>query len=223
MEGSIKGKLYPQSRVELNPFLSRHYDLIMDVLTLGLYPRFIRGAVADMGINPSDRILDMGCGTGRNDELMLQYLGEEGRIVGLDISPLMKERFEKRFSGEGRVSFVRQPIDTPFSLKEKFDIVFISFVLHGFPQRVRRQIISNAKAHLKEGGRFIILDYGEFDIAKMPALDRFIFRIVECPYAFDYIKRRWKEILPEYGLYVQSEKLYFRKYLRLLQLRSKIT
>ena len=157
-------KLYPDSGVELNPFMSKNYDKVMNLGSVGLYKRFINQAVADMNIAPADNILDMGCGTGRNAMLMYQYLGEEGKITGLDISSEMEEQFLKKFSDKNHVKFVNKRIDIAFDLDEKFDKVFISFVIHGFPHDVRDAVIKNAFKHLKPGGEFIILDFAEFDM-----------------------------------------------------------
>ena len=74
------------SKVEVNGFEARHYDLFMNLITGGTYPFFIRRVVKDMQIQPADGILDLGCGTGRNISLMNRYLSEEGRVLGLDIS-----------------------------------------------------------------------------------------------------------------------------------------
>jgi len=209
-------RLYPESRVELTPFQSKHYDKILNIGTLGRYKRFIRSSVREMDIQPADRVLDMGCGTGRNAALMLDYLGEEGRITGLDISASMERQFMEKLRNDPRATFIRQRIDQPFDLAERFTIVFISFVIHGFPQEVREQIIRNAVAHLEPGGRFIILDYGEFDMEGMPALDRMIFKRAECVYAFDFILRDWKAILRESGLTDFTEHFHLKKYVRLL-------
>ena len=210
-------KLYPESGVELKPFIAKHYDRIMNILSFGLYRRFIHKAIADIQIKPTDKILDLGCGTGRNDALMLKYLDENGRITGLDLSPIMQKQFERRFSHEKRVQFTQQRIDIPFDLNQKFDIVFISFVLHGFPHEVRNVIIENARKHLNKNGKFVVLDFAEFDMARMPALHRKIFKTIECPYAFDFIKRDWKELLSQKGFSSFKENLYFRNYVRLLQ------
>jgi Methylase involved in ubiquinone/menaquinone biosynthesis len=118
-----QNKLYPDSVVELTPYIAQHYDRLMNSLSFGLYSRFIRKAIADMGIKPDDNILDLGCGTGRNASLMLHYLGDKGRITGLDLSPIMQSQFEKRFANEKRVTFQRQRIDVPFDLGKKFDVV----------------------------------------------------------------------------------------------------
>jgi demethylmenaquinone methyltransferase/2-methoxy-6-polyprenyl-1,4-benzoquinol methylase len=40
---------------------------------------------------------------------------------------------------------------------------------------------------------------------------------MECKYAFDFIKRDWKNILEEYGFDNFTENFYFKKYVRLLK------
>jgi demethylmenaquinone methyltransferase/2-methoxy-6-polyprenyl-1,4-benzoquinol methylase len=210
-------KLYPESGVELTPFISKHYDLLMNWGSFGHYHRFIEDAIQSLHIQPGQQILDLGCGTGRNASLMLPYLKNEGALVGLDVSPIMMTAFKQKFKGNTLVSFVQQRIDQPFDLKQPFDIVFISFVIHGFPQEVRQTIIDNAYRHLRTGGILAILDFAEFDMDKMPAIDRFVFRKIECPYAFDYISRDWKALLQGKGFNHFTEKHYIRKYVRLLQ------
>lgn len=210
-------KLYPDSGVELTPYITKHYDMLMNTISLGMYSRFISKAIADMDIKLDDNILDLGCGTGRNASLMLQYLGDKGRITGVDLSPIMQAQFERRFVDEYRVTFQRQRIDVSFDLGKRFDIVFISFVIHGFPQEVRKVIIENVIRHLKPNGSFVILDFAEFDMAKMPALYRWVFKKIECKYAFDFVARDWKKILSGYGFGRFTEHHYIKKYVRLLK------
>jgi len=210
-------KLYPDSGVELNPFIARNYDKVMNVGSIGLYRSFIKKVIRDMNIGPDDEILDLGCGTGRNASLMRKYLSDKGHITGLDISEQMEKQFLHRFDGDRQVGFINRRIDQPFNLDKTYDIVFISFVIHGFPHEVRDAVIKNALGHLKREGIFYILDFGEFDMHKMPWFDRFIFEKIECRYAFDFIKRDWKEILHGYGFGNFAEHFYLRKYVRLLK------
>jgi ubiquinone/menaquinone biosynthesis C-methylase UbiE len=212
----MQTKLYPESGVELTPFTARNYDKVMNIGSLGMYRSFIRQAIKEMDIAPADHILDMGCGTGRNAELMMSYLSEAGRITGLDISEDMEKQFRSRFKNEPRAEFINKRIDQPLSLGRTYDKVFISFVIHGFPHEVRDAVIKNAFEHLKPGSSFIILDFAEFDMDKMPSFHRFIFQKIECIYAFDFIKRDWKEILKNYGFGNFSEHLHLKKYVRLL-------
>ncbi|MEN8204158.1 MAG: methyltransferase domain-containing protein [Bacteroidota bacterium] len=212
-----RDKIYPESGVELKPFVSKNYDRILSVASLGHYPRSIRQAIDDMDIQSGDHILDMGCGTGYNTSLMTRYLGREGSVLGTDISEEMARQFQQRFNGDDRLSFLNCRIDQPFHLDRKFQKVFISFVIHGFPHEVRTKVIDNARKHLEPGGSFYIFDFAEFDMDSMPAHHRFLFKSIECPYAFDFIKRDWKSILKEHGFRDFTEHFYMKKYVRLLQ------
>ncbi|MEN8123173.1 MAG: hypothetical protein ABFS35_22740 [Bacteroidota bacterium] len=52
---------------------------------------------------------------------------------------------------------------------------------------------------------------------KMPAHHRFIFKSIECKYAFDYIARDWKTILKDAGFGNFKESFYLKNYVRLLE------
>jgi len=209
-------KLYIESKVELTPLIARFYDRIMNFISMGKYETFIRNAIKDMNISEGDRILDLGCGTGKNAALMAEYIGTEGQITGIDLSPVMEKQFLRRHGHDNRISFIRSRIDKPIHLDRQFDKVLISFVIHGFPQEVREAILKNAYDHLAPGGKLYILDFSEFKLEEMPAHHRYIFKKVECIYAFDYIKKDWKAILQDFGFSDFRESLYFRKYARLL-------
>ena len=210
-------KIYPDSGVELSPFTAKHYDKLMNTASFGLYKRFIQRAVKAIGVKPGDHILDLGCGTGRNAALMAKNLSENGSITGLDVSEIMEQQFNKRFENTPNISFIRRRIDVPFDLERQFDKILISFVIHGFPHQVRKTVLENVARHLKPGGVFFMLDFAEFDMAKMPPLHRFVFKTIECKYAFDFIERDWKKILAEYGFDDFSETFYMMKYVRLLR------
>ncbi len=213
-------KLYPESGVELNPFVSKHYDKLMNLLSFGKYKGFIHRAIRDMDIRRGDVLLDMGCGTGRNACLMMKYVGDKGGITGLDISEAMEAQFKKNCEKYPGAEFINRRIDMPFQLGKKFDKVFISFVLHGFPQHIRENIIRNAYEHLKPDGTFNILDFAEFDMQAMPFYYRIPFQKGECPYAFDFIERDLKGMLSEFGFGDFKEHLYFKKYARLMVARK---
>ena len=211
-------KYYPDSGVELSEFTAKNYDKVMNIASFGMYKKFIYRAISDMEIKKNDKILDLGCGTGRNIKLMNDYVSDDSLLVGLDISEDMEKQFYENSKGFSNIKFYNKRIDQPFTLDEKFDKVFISFVIHGFPHEVRNTIIKNAYNNLKPGGIFNILDFAEFDMAKMPFHHRFIFKKVECKYAFDFIERDWKSILKnDYGFDGFKESFYFKNYVRLLK------
>jgi demethylmenaquinone methyltransferase/2-methoxy-6-polyprenyl-1,4-benzoquinol methylase len=211
-------KFYPDSKVEIDGFAAKYYDSLMNFISLGFYNSFINKAISDMNIKTDDKILDLGAGTGRNALLMNKYLGENGQIVGLDINEIMINHFKKNTENFPKLVIKNQRIDQPFDLDLKFDKVFISFVIHGFPNEIRMKIIENAKNSLKPDGRFYILDFNEFYLERMPFYLRIPFTKIECKYAFDFIKRDWKGILLKNGFKNPKEFFYFGNYVRLLSM-----
>jgi ubiquinone/menaquinone biosynthesis C-methylase UbiE len=213
-------RYYPESKVEIQGFMARHYDAILNVATLGRYSYFIKKTVASMKIKPQDRILDLGAGTGRNACLMLRYLSNDGGLTGVDISGEMTTQFKKKCAGYPNVKIVQARIDRELPFREKFDKAFISFVFHGFPQTAQEKIIKNVSALLKNNGSFFILDYNEFSFDRSPLHVRLLFKRIECPYAFDFIRKDWKHILEGYNFGGFAESLFFGNYVRLLEARK---
>jgi demethylmenaquinone methyltransferase/2-methoxy-6-polyprenyl-1,4-benzoquinol methylase len=217
----VNMKYYTDSKVEIQGFAAKYYDTLLNIATLGAYSAFIKNAIASIGIKPGDKILDLGAGTGRNALLMNTFLNG-GNIVGMEISAEMIERFQQNTKRFKNIELSAMRIDQPFDFGKQFDKVFISFVIHGFPQPIREIIVGNAYNSLKEGGEFILLDYNEFPVRNMPFYARIPFRTLECKYAFDFVERDWKKILAQFHFGGFKEKTFMRGYIRLLSATKKI-
>ncbi len=211
-----------QSKVEVTGFEAKYYDLLMDILTLGKYRIFIKDAISDMKIERGDSILDFGAGTGRNALLMREFTGDEGKIVGLEIGEEMMEQFRNNTKQYDNIILKEQRIDEPLEYENEFDIVFISFVLHGFIQEKRDIIISNAYKALKDGGRFCILDYNNFNVDEASLFTKFVIRKVECPLAEDFIVKDTKQMLQRDNFTDFETSLYFGGLVRLLSARKSL-
>jgi ubiquinone/menaquinone biosynthesis C-methylase UbiE len=170
---------------------------------------------------PDEHILDLGCGTGRNACLMHKYMNDSGHITGMDISEEMGKQFKRKCAAFNNVTYRNQRVDIPFTEEKSFDTIFISFVLHGFPHEMRLIVLQNISNNLKPGGRFCLLDYGEFQLNDMPFHHRLLFKTFECKYAFDFVERDWKQILTEAGFGNFNEHFWFKKYVRLLIVEKK--
>ena len=216
----FKMRYYPDSKVEIQGFASKYYDGILNIVSLGAYSSFIKNAIAAMGIKPNDKILDLGAGTGRNALLMNNFLNGGGKIVGMEISEEMVKHFKQKTKDFKNIELLNVRIDQPFDLGEKFDKVFISFVIHGFPHPIRENIIRNVYNNLNDGGEFIILDFNEFTVRTMPFYARIPFTTIECKYAFDFVERDWKKILAEFHFGDFKEKTFMMNYIRLLNAKK---
>ena len=139
-----------------------------------------------------------------------------GELIGFDISKEMISQFKKNCMDFPNIRIINGRIDEDLVYERYFDKVFISFVLHGFPQKARNKIIRNAFKALKKGGEFFILDYNEFSLNEIPFYLRIAFKLMECPYAFDFIEKDWKKILSLRGFSDFREHFFFSGYIRLL-------
>jgi len=206
-----------RSKVEIGPGGARYYDLFLNLLSLGQYSHLIEGVVEKMGIKPGQSILDLGSGTGKNDCFMAEKVGSQGRIVGLDINDEMLSRAWNRCGSYPNITFKKQRIELSVPYKGEFDKVLISFVLHGFENDQKLGIIHSAHQALKTGGTFYILDYSEFDLAKIWLPLRFAFTHWECQLAVEFLKIDMKEMLRSEGFTDSEEEFFFRGHLRLLK------
>ena len=206
-----------RSKVEIGPGGARHYDLFLNLLSLGRYSHFIRDVIEKMDIEVGQSIIDFGSGTGRNDCFMADKVGSQGRIVGLDISDEMLSQAVKHCREYPNMSFEKQRIELPLAYKQEFDKVFISFVLHGFENDQKLRIIHNAHQALKPGGAFYILDYNEFDLEKVWFPLRQAFTRWECQLAAEFLKLNIKEMLRTQGFTHLEEEFFFKGHLRLLK------
>jgi len=213
-------KIYPDSKVEVQGLTAKFYDNLLNFVTFGGYSLFIKKAIKSMNIDPNDKIIDFGAGTGRNALLINKYLSEKGEILGLEISKLIISQFKSKTKNYKNINVINQRIDQPFELDKKYDKVFISFVFHGFPLDIQKLILINAFNLLKVNGEFIMLDFNEFITDKSPLYFRIPFKIIECKYAFEYVERDWKQILSEFGFSDFQEKLFLKKHIRLLKAKK---
>ena len=110
-------------------------------------------------ISEGDRVLDIGCGTGRST-LDAARLAPEGHALGVDLSARMLERARERSAAEGiaNVRFVQADAQVhPFD--DTFDIAISSFGGMFFADPVAA--FGNIGGALRPGGRLAILAWRE--------------------------------------------------------------
>ncbi len=203
-----------ESKVELNPFEAKHYDLMMNIFSLGIYPSFTSRVIDRIKFFDKESIIDFGSGTGHFSCLFHKKARIE-KYVGIDLSEIMVKQAEKKCKKYGDTKFIRGDIRKSVPFKEEFTKAFISFVLHGFVQEERIKIAQNAYNALKKGGKFIILDYGEKDVDSAPFYIKFLIRKLECPLAEEFMKTDLKKMLKSVGFANFTEHSFVNGYIRL--------
>lgn len=95
---------------------------------------------------PDERILDVGCGTGR---LTAEIAGSGAEVIGIDQSEAMIEQAQ---SSHSNCSFVRADA-TEFDPDESFDAVFSNAALHWISEQ--DTVLESIRNALRPGGRFV--------------------------------------------------------------------
>ncbi len=206
-----------RSKIEVKGFEARHYDSLMNLITLGYYPRFIKNAVSFMDLPNDAHVLDIGCGTGRNARLIANHLGSDSRVIGIDIGADMLSGFSRKQEKDPRLSAIKSDIRYNFPFPDKsFDGVFMSFVFHGMEHEERLHVLSEIYRVLKPGGKFYLLDYRPLNLKESSLFTRLVFRL-ECDLASEFLTHNWEEILSGYGFGEFNEKCFFGKKVRILK------
>lgn len=109
-------------------------------------------------IQPGDRVLDVGCGTGTLAMEVAPLVGATGSVAGIDPGSQQIAR--------ARSKVARLPIDfrvgviehLPFP-DQTFDVVFSTLMMHHLPASLKHQGLAEIARVLKPGGRLVIADF----------------------------------------------------------------
>jgi S-adenosylmethionine-diacylgycerolhomoserine-N-methlytransferase len=130
--------------------------------------------IADLGARDGARVLEIGCGTGRNLILAARTF-PRARCFGIDLSTEMLATATGAISRAGLASRIRvaQGDATQFDPialfgTNQFDRIFISYSLSMIPPW--QSVVDKAIAHLAPGGELRIVDFGGQD--RLPVLFR---------------------------------------------------
>jgi ubiquinone/menaquinone biosynthesis C-methylase UbiE len=126
--------------------LAEKYDVISD-------KQFEHGKLllADLDIASGQRVLDIGCGTGRLGEYAAtELLGRAGEVVGIEPLALRVEIARRRASANFRVQSGRAEDLSSFE-SDSFDAVYLNSVYHWLPDK--KPALDEAMRVLNPGGR----------------------------------------------------------------------
>ncbi len=138
---------------------ARHYDMFVNIFTLGQM-RAVRSKTVDLGgIRSGDRVLDVGCGTGDLTLAAAARASAQGEVVGIDASPEMIQVARQKAGRHGAAArFDVAVIERiPFS-DNYFDVVLSSLMLHHLPGDLKQRGLAEVLRVLKPGGRLLVVD-----------------------------------------------------------------
>jgi ubiquinone/menaquinone biosynthesis C-methylase UbiE len=124
---------------------------------LALPPRARERAVDSLGVAAGMRVLEVGCGTGRNLPPLSRAVGGPGRVYGVDVTPEMLEIARRRCASERLSNVVLVGADAgSLELSEPVDRVLFSLSYSVLPDRLR--VLRHVWGLLRPGGSVVILD-----------------------------------------------------------------
>jgi demethylmenaquinone methyltransferase/2-methoxy-6-polyprenyl-1,4-benzoquinol methylase len=157
--------------------LAWRYDLVNDLISLGLHRRWKRQTVSLALAGPAGgrrpRVLDLCCGSGD-----LCFLAEDagaGAVVGADFTlPMLAVARRRRDRAARRSAFVQaDALALPFA-DGAFDAITIGYGLRNIADLDRA--LAEMRRVLAPGGRAVVLDFGKPDNAAVAALSRAFLR-----------------------------------------------
>jgi demethylmenaquinone methyltransferase/2-methoxy-6-polyprenyl-1,4-benzoquinol methylase len=137
---------------------AKYYDFAVWLYRLiGIRMAYRLSAVKLLRLRKGDCVVELGCGTGLNFPFIIEQIGPEGRLIGVDIAPKMLEYARKRVDRFGW---------------ENVELVESDMAKYGFPKEVNGvlstgvfgyiaeydRVIKTVSDALVPGGRLVIMD-----------------------------------------------------------------
>ena len=140
--------------------VASRYDLMNDLMSLGIHRLWKRHAIALAGVRRGQRVLDLAAGTGDLSARFAGIVGPTGQVVMTDINEAMLTRGRERLVDQGLVGNLNYSLANAESLpfaSDWFDCVTIGFGLRNVTHKERA--LAEMYRVLRPGGRALILEF----------------------------------------------------------------
>jgi ubiquinone/menaquinone biosynthesis C-methylase UbiE len=143
-------------------FIAARYDRIAGLIEfidwlLFVPPHFRKRAARRLALQPGQRVLEIGCGTGRNFQFLHDAVGPRGRIYGVDLSAGMLAKARELCAQQqwSNVELV-QGDAAEYVAPEPLDAVLFGLSYNTMPHHLT--VLHHALKQLRPGGRVVIMD-----------------------------------------------------------------
>ncbi len=126
------------------------YDAIVRLLSFGGDREYRRRAVAALRLQPGQRVLDVGCGTGLNFRLLSEGVGPSGLVVGTDLSHAML-----REAPADRASRIQVRASQTLFKPASFDAALSTYLISTL---LGEGVLDPIVEAVRPGGRIVIVD-----------------------------------------------------------------
>ncbi|MEW5757592.1 MAG: bifunctional demethylmenaquinone methyltransferase/2-methoxy-6-polyprenyl-1,4-benzoquinol methylase UbiE [Pseudomonadota bacterium] len=159
--------------------VAQKYDLMNDVMSLGIHRLWKRFAIDMTAVRPGNRVLDLAGGTGDLTIKLAEKVGPAGEVVLADINSSMLEQGRSRLADLGVVGNVRYAQVNAECLPfpdNYFDCITIAFGLRNVTDKSKA--LASMYRVLKPGGRLLVLEFSKVAPALAPVYDVYSFKLL---------------------------------------------
>jgi demethylmenaquinone methyltransferase/2-methoxy-6-polyprenyl-1,4-benzoquinol methylase len=153
------------------------YDLMNDLMSLGLHRAWKAYAVAVANLRPGDKVLDIAGGTGDLARAFARKVGSGGLVVLSDINESMLRQGRDRLIDEGVVlpTLICDAEALPFA-SDRFDLVSVAFGLRNMTHK--EKALAEMNRVLRPGGRLLVLEFSKVAKPLEKAYDWYSFNVL---------------------------------------------
>lgn len=140
--------------------IARRYDFLNHLLSAGLDIRWRRKAVRQLPKSLGIRVLDLACGTGDLAIAAAKHLGNDCKIVGVDLAEKMLEIGRQKIAAKGLADIITLQTGDGMALEfpdNELDAAMIAFGIRNMPDTVG--CLCEIWRVLKPGGRLVVLEF----------------------------------------------------------------
>jgi demethylmenaquinone methyltransferase/2-methoxy-6-polyprenyl-1,4-benzoquinol methylase len=157
--------------------VASRYDLMNDLMSMGLHRAWKAYAVAVAHLKPGDKVLDLAGGTGDLARAFAPRVGAQGLVVHTDINEAMLQRGRDRLLDEGLAlpTVICDAEQLPWRA-ESFDLVSVAFGLRNMTHK--DLALAEMARVLKPGGRLLVLEFSKVAAPLAKAYDWYSFKVL---------------------------------------------
>lgn len=157
--------------------VAARYDLMNDLMSLGLHRLWKRFAVEQSRVRRGDRVLDVAGGTADLALLFARRVGKSGEVVLMDINAAMLKIGRDRLLDAGVIAPVVQCDAEKIALpSDRFDCVSVAFGLRNMTHK--EAALAEMQRVLKPGGRLLVLEFSRVWRPLAPVYDAYSFQVL---------------------------------------------
>ena len=140
--------------------VAKRYDVMNDVMSLGLHRVWKAYTVAVANLKPGDKVLDIAGGTGDLARAFARKVGDSGLVLLTDINEAMLRTGRDRLLDEGLAlpTSVCDAENLPYK-SASFDLVSVAFGLRNMTHK--DLALAEMCRVLRPGGRLLVLEFSQ--------------------------------------------------------------